>query len=133
MLSQTRLDRFFLIPQYYTPSKYSLTDFSPSVRSRIYSSLNLVRDGHIHLNVDRSPKFWVYETQSCCCLMCNERNQTDNDWSPPSSFPSILPLLLTCRTFYQEIYPILYSSNHFTVSRSGSGGLGGYVFLNCIA
>ena len=135
MISQTRLDRFFLIPQSYTPSKYSLTDFPPSVRSRIYSSLNLVRDGHIHLNVAKFSQIQYLESvllPRCWCLMCYERSQASNDWSPSSSSSSILALLLTCRTLYHEICPILYSSNHFTVSRSGPGGLGGYVFSDCI-
>lgn len=135
MFIQTRLDRFFVGPEFYQPLKYSLIDLPPSVRSRIYSTLHLIQDGHIHLNVfeelDKNREYEPREVSLCCCLMCSERKQEVNDWCIMSS-SRWLPLLLTCRTFYLEICPILYSSNHFTVSRSDPGGLDGYVLSDFI-
>ena len=134
MITQTRLDRFFLVPQSYTPSRYSLINLPPSVRSQIYSYFHLTRDGHVHLNVADIDMTYGYEPRQvsiCCCIRCQERYQPYNSWSLPISL--FLPLLLTCRTFYQEICPILYSSNHFTISRDGPGGLGGLFSLRNLA
>ena len=134
MITQTRLDRFFLVPQSYTPSKCSLTDLPPNVRSQIYSYLHLVRDGHIHLNVTKfgeNREYVAGPISDCCCLNCVERYPMYNKWS--CSLLSPLPLLLTCRTLYQEMCPILYSSNHFTISRNSPGGLGGMFSLRALA
>ena len=134
MITQTRLDRFFLVPQSFTPSKCSLIDLPQNVRSQIYSYLNLTRDGHVHLNVtkyDKNREYEPIEVSICCCLMCVERYPMSNQWF--SSFSSPLPLLLTCRTLYQEMCPILYSSNHFTISRDSPGGLGGMFSLRALA
>ena len=138
MIYQTRLERFFIVPYSYTPSKLSLTDLPPSIRFQIYSNISLTRDGHIHLNVQRFDKNCDYKPRPvsiCHCVRCQERNKSCsyNSWSRISPSSSFLSLLLTCRTVYLEIIPILYSSNHFTISRHGPGGLLGLFTLRGLA
>ncbi|KAL9630731.1 MAG: hypothetical protein Q9164_006268 [Protoblastenia rupestris] len=115
MLKQSRLDRFFDVPQRLPSAGLSFLDLPSSIRSRIYAYSNLVREYPIHVNIERSEdgtggvsKKTIYCTThicvrrgSCFCL------------PPPLSHS----LLLVSRAVYQEVCAILYSQNCFHISR----------------
>lgn len=130
MSHQIRIDRYFGIPQTYVQGKPPLLDLPSNIRSHIFSYLNLVRNGHLHLNFEKEDDNSTYKPlgaswgrQPCC-----DRHKLYDVGYCVSA--SVLASLLVCRTLYREISSILYSCNHFVISRTCPGGLRGLFSLN---
>ena len=126
MAHQARLDRYFLIPQKPQRSGESLPDLPWHVRRCIYSYLNLTREGHVHLNVEKQEDESIYRPRLrwvCPCDLCKHGTRKLNDWNCSSQL--LVPYLLVCHTVYYNICRILYSRNHFIVSRFGPGAFSG--------
>lgn len=104
-MRQARLDRYFDIPQPPLSLGPTLLQLPSSIRALVYTHLGFNQGSHIHLN---SPV--PQETQ--------ELIGKAHFLAPPAH-----TLLLVCKTLYQEVCPILYAQNHFTVSRNAPGGL----------
>ena len=113
MLKQKRLERFFSFPNVPSRQGHSILDLPQHLRYQIYSYFNLVQDGHIHLNVEQLQE----HLENCRnCHDGNDGNEADycdiyDDLTGQWCFlsPAPLPLLLVCRTFYQDVCAILYS------------------------
>ena len=105
MMRQARLDRYFDIPQPLIGLGPTLLQLPASIRARVYTHLDFDRGNYIHLN---SPV---------------PSNPQDLFGKAALLAPSAHTLLLVCKTLYQEVCPILYAQNHFTVSRNAPGGL----------
>lgn len=134
MLKQSRLDSYLNLPQHRRRTKPGLPDLPLNIRFRIYFYRNLVRDGHIHLNVKELEEDTSYKPRPmwvCRCYPCKEGHIRYNDWSCLS--PPLLPLLLVCRTLYYDVCNIIYTRNHFVISRISPGGLMGVFNLGATA
>lgn len=134
MLKQTRLDAFLNRSRPHIQVKPSLPDLPLNIRSHIYFYLNLVRNGHIHLNVEKPDGKYGYKprpTWICRCWPCREGHKAYNEWSCLSR--PLLPLLLVCRTLYRDICTALYARNHVVISRTSPGDLKGLFSLGATA
>jgi len=136
MVHQTRLNPSFEISRPHLRKGANLLDLPSYLRNRIYKYLDLVRDGHIHLSVEKSTEEYTSEkklqsTWACQCNECKHGLNRYGEWSCTSR--PLFPLLLICRTLYQEVCAVLYSRNHFIISRIGPGGLNGLFNLGPLA
>ena len=131
---QTRLDLYFGNPRPHSSSVLTIPDLPLSVRNRIYGYLDLIRDGHIHLNVEKVEDDYTYNLRpswTCLCYRCQNSANIDSKRTCPC-WP-VLRLMLVCRTMYQDICAIVYSQSHFTISRNAPGGLSGLFNLGPLA
>jgi len=134
MLRQLRLDSYLNLPQHRNRTRPGLLDLPPNIRFHIYFYHNLVRDGHVHLNVKELEEDTSYKptpTGVCRCDSCKTGHTKYNDWSCESL--SLIPLLLVCRTLYHDVCNVLYGRNHFVISRISPGGLMGVFNLGATA
>ena len=117
-MTQTRLERFWGDTQPVTRPSLNYFDLPQNARSCVYEHLGLDLGRIIYLNVSNHGEDFVYpplrikkwdHPKKACC-----------GHQPPLILVSCL---LVSRRFYQEIIPILYSSNIFRISRRAEGGL----------
>ena len=130
MAHQTRLDRYFSFPKRAQRYHQTLPDLPWHVRRCVYEYLNLTRDGRVPLNVERQGADSIYRPhvrQKCACDSCRKGISKPSDWSCSSE--PLFPILLVCRVLYDDICPILYSSNEFVISAGGPGSLDGVLKL----
>lgn len=140
-MRQTRLDRYFALRE--APRTYLQSHFlalPTNVRRQIYLRAGLVPSQYIDLNYWAPSKCTdelniTVDPDGAEEVLQGEENRELERLERHTSTALSLPLnlLLVCRTTYDDVISPIYSSNSFTVSRHGLGGLGNLEKLSILA